>query len=290
MSLELSVHNLGNDSLTMISIGRLIAFIAPLFLLYVSAYAGPPLNTSSPRSLCSPGETVLFSCDIGDKKVSLCAINNEGNDQLRVQYRFGRVGGNPEMVYPSKASDVTSSFDFGTLENTTGYPLERISFKIPGADYDILTTDKSDYAVYAPFTGVGVTVRGETTELLACEDNSIIVDLTSLRKALGLSADASLSEVLPRYPIETSPFPIIRRKGNCGRGCKFKIEFPQIPDRAIAAEIKSFIRSKFEGDENGRSVTATIVRGSFLTLSFYDYSYSHGAAHGSGNKETILFS
>lgn len=58
----------------------------------------------------------------------------------------------------------------------------------------------------------------------------------------------------------------------------------------MAADIKSFIKGGCEDStETVRSVTATIARGTYLTLSFSHYRYPYGAAHGYTHEETELF-
>jgi hypothetical protein len=242
-----------------------------LLLVLNDAAAAPDSNFAQPTSLCTPEEVVLFSAAIGDKKVSLCGTTEGMNSRLLVQYRFGQVGRTPELEYPSKAAELSSAFDVGTTDNTSGFPLQTISFKRPGAAYDIMTPDESDYVRWAPFTGVGVTVQGKPTQLLKGEEGSVIVNLAPVRKALGLAADASLSESLPKYSLDEKPYPMVCKALPCGSDCRCDIEYPKIRGATVAAEIRSFTE-KFncEGDGNyhGGKVTASIIRGSYLVLSF----------------------
>lgn len=279
---------MGNDLSIMRTL--ILTLFASFVLLLSDAVAAPDSNLARPTSLCSSGEVVLFSCDIGGKKLSLCGIKDGCDRPLLVQYRFGYFGTTPELEYPSKASEALSAFDFGTVDNTSGFPLQSISFNMPGVAYDIMTPDKSDYARWAPFTGVGVTVRGKTTTLLECEKGTISVDLAPLRKALGLPADGRLSDALPKYPLETVPYPIVHKKRPCGSNCKCEIEYPNIGDPVVATEIKAFIKGDCEdGDETVIRVTATIARVTYLTLSFSHYRYSYGTPHGYAHEGTKLF-
>jgi len=270
---------------------KALTIVALFVLLSNNVFAATGSNVAAPISLCTSREVVLFSCDIGGKKVSLCGTKVEREKPLLVQYRFGRLGARPELEYPSKATEALSAFDFGTVNNTSGFPLQTISFNIPGAAYDIMTTDQTDYTRWAPFTGVGVTIRGKTTTLLECEQGTISINLAPLKKALGLPADGRLSDTLPKYPLKKDPYPIVHEKRPCGLNCKCEIEYPKISDPAIAADIKKFTKGNCEDDfdETVKKVTATIVRDAYLTLTFSYYGYSHGAAHGSGNEETKLF-
>lgn len=272
-------------------IRRSLTLIALFILLLGDAFTAPDSNLAQPTSLCTSGEVILFACDIGGKKLSLCGTTDSINSRLLVQYRFGQFGSIPDLSYPPKASEVSSAFDFGTVDNTSAFPLQTISFNGLGAAYDIMTPDKSDYARWAPFSGVGVTVRGETTKLLKCEKGTISVDLAPLRKALGLPADAPLSDALPKYPFEKAPYPIVHKTRPCGSNSKCEIEYPNIGDPTIAADIKSFTKGNCEddADESVRSVTATVARSTYLTLSFSHYQYFYGTPHGRTHEETKLF-
>ncbi|MGA3282758.1 MAG: hypothetical protein ABSD50_17490 [Smithella sp.] len=273
---------MSNDLLRIISVSRLLILVALFLLLSGEAFADHRQNILPPTSLCAAKEIILFSCNIGVKKVSLCGTTGGVNSPLLVQYRFGQARGTPELKYPSEVSEVSSAFYFSTVENTSGFPLETISFDNPGASYDIMTPEESGYAQWAPFTGIGVTVRGKATKLLKCEKDTIIVNLAPLRKTLGLSKDAHLSDALPKYPLEKDLYPIIHKKRPCGSNCKCEIKYPDIADPVIADDINSFIKGncKKGGGKDLRSITATVARKSYLTLSFSRYQYSQGAAHG----------
>jgi hypothetical protein len=56
---------------------------------------------SAPRSLCKPGEKVLFQCRIDRRTASLCA--GTGPEGKFVQYRFGRPGA-VELAFPARGS------------------------------------------------------------------------------------------------------------------------------------------------------------------------------------------
>jgi hypothetical protein len=249
--------------------------------------AAPDSNPAQPTSLCDCEEIVLFSGNIGDKKLSLCGVGGEGNKPLLIQYRFGKVGAKPELVYPSKPSEPLSSFDFNTVHSTSV-----ISFERPGAAYDIMTPDKSDYVRSERFSGVVVTTGGKTTKLLPCEEGTVTVNLAPLRKALGLSPRSRLSDALPAYQFEKSPYPMRKKKS---RECKCVVEYPDVHDPVVAAEIKSFTRGfckegeECQGTESEGTVTAMIVGGAYLTLTFSTRVDYDGAAHPMSHDETELF-
>jgi hypothetical protein len=247
----------------------------------------PDSKPAKPTSLCNSEEVVLFSCNIGDKKLSLCGAGGEDNAPLLVQYRFGKVGAKPELEYPSKPSEFLAAFDFNTVRDTN-----IISFARPGAAYDVMIPDKSEYA-QSLFTGVVVTIGGKT-KLLPCEEGSITVNLAPLKKALGLPPDGhSLSDALPQYPLEKDPYPIIRKKKS--RQCKCVVEYPDISDPVVAADVKAFTRDfckdgeECQGSESQGTVTATIVGGAYLTLTFSTRLDYDGAAHPMCHDETKLF-
>lgn len=64
---------------------------------------------SSGQSFCKPAETPVFSCDLGKKRVTVCA-----SDRL-VTYRYGAVGKSaPEMQISSNGRDGRVHSDFVT--------------------------------------------------------------------------------------------------------------------------------------------------------------------------------
>jgi hypothetical protein len=264
--------------------------IALSILLSTTAVAAPNSDNGQQKSLCDSGETVLFSCDIGGKRLSLCGSQEKADKSLLIQYRFGHPGITPELEYPSMPTAALSAFGLATVDNTSGFPLQTISFSRPSASYDIMTPDQADYSRWAPFTGVGVTTRGKETTLLSCDENTTTVNLAPLRKALGLSADAPLSDTLPKYPFEKAPYPTVNKKKPCGSHCKCEVKYPIIRDRAITRQVKSFMKGGCEdGAEVIRTVTASITSGKYLSLSFSHYYYAYGTPHGYGNEEIKLF-
>lgn len=90
----------------------------------IAAAAGA--ETAAPRaavaaaSLCAPAESVVFSCPVGKKVVSVCASQELSPKSGWAQYRFGTPGQTPEMtlpaglVHPSKgAYGATEAFSGG---------------------------------------------------------------------------------------------------------------------------------------------------------------------------------
>lgn len=258
------------------------ALAISLLLSMSNALASPEEDHAAPLSLCAASEKVIFSCDIGSKKLSLCATGSATDpSSTLVQYRFGKPGNTPELAYPSKPSSPLSSFEFGTIKNTSGFPIETVSFERPGAAYDICTTSKESYARWAPFTGIGVTITGKPTKLLRCKQGTIFVDLEPLKKAIGIAPEDRLSEAIPKLPVEKKPFEIEQTQRPCGSKCECNIEYPVISDSNVSTEIKSFVAGTCEnGAETSLTVSATMIGDAYLSLSFSDYTYHYGTPHG----------
>lgn len=72
-----------------------------LALSLVAAAAGPDGN-----NFCKPPESPIFSCDLGKKRVSVCA-----SDRI-VTYRYGTAGKAPEMQISSDGKDGRVHSDF----------------------------------------------------------------------------------------------------------------------------------------------------------------------------------
>lgn len=88
-----------------------------LYLIAVALHChvayGAGSNTT--KTHCTEAETTLFSCNIGQKTVSVCAVGK----QLRPQYRFGKLGHPLELQYPA---DIDSSEGISVEEQTDSFP------------------------------------------------------------------------------------------------------------------------------------------------------------------------
>jgi hypothetical protein len=65
-----------------------------------TAVAAAPA-TANANSFCTPGETLLFNCAIGDKRISVCASSTVSPSAGYVQYRFGKPGAPLELALPA---------------------------------------------------------------------------------------------------------------------------------------------------------------------------------------------
>ncbi len=91
---------------------------AELSLLLALALPAPAL-ASSASTLCTPGETVVFSCSTGTRTVSLCASSDLSAKSGYLQYRFG-TRDKLELAYPEKSRPPGNLFTPGTLAFSGG--------------------------------------------------------------------------------------------------------------------------------------------------------------------------
>ncbi len=86
-------------------------------VLFSGTLASP--SASAAPSLCQEGERVVFACNTGPRQVSLCEAPANPERGARLRYRYGRVGGKPELVFPSD-EDTSSAFRAGTATLSGG--------------------------------------------------------------------------------------------------------------------------------------------------------------------------
>ncbi|MFO1350086.1 MAG: hypothetical protein U1F68_05155 [Gammaproteobacteria bacterium] len=99
-------------------------------------------STAGPLPSHCDDEQVIFTCMTSKTKaVSLCASNSLTATDGYLQYRFGVLGEDPELVYPAKPEHPASHFRSGTLAFSGG-----------GGAY--LRFDNGAYT-YTVFTGIG---------------------------------------------------------------------------------------------------------------------------------------
>lgn len=123
-----------------------------LGLAALLAGAAPAVGAGA--SLCTAGETVVFSCGAGKTKtVSVCASPDLTRTEGYMQYRFGMPGKTPGLVYPATKAHPGSYFLSRTVAYAGG-----------GAAYLKFTNGEYTYVV---FTGIG---RGWEKEGVAVEN------------------------------------------------------------------------------------------------------------------------
>jgi hypothetical protein len=140
-----------------------------------------PLAWAGEPSLCASEETNLFTCSIGKKLVSVCASKDLAATSGYVQYRFGRSGQPPELVYPTQKDHPASHFSWGF----TGYAkgsLENLHFSQSGYIY---TVYREANAFDVNGAGVRVKTPDGSSRRLPCSEESPESHLYELG-ALGL--------------------------------------------------------------------------------------------------------
>jgi hypothetical protein len=128
------------------------------------------------QTLCAPAERVYFSCRIGLKTVSLCGSEQLTKTSGYLQYRFGRIGIDPELIYPPTQMHPRGQFwDYLSMSaqavfNEIGFQLEEYRYRI------IINT-----AARVESFGYGVTIEknGKLLKTLRCADH-IYEDRTAL--------------------------------------------------------------------------------------------------------------
>lgn len=127
--------------------------------------AGGNAPPAAGPSLCTPGETVAFSCRTGKKLVSVCLSSDFANGTGALQYRFGPLGA-PEKLVP----DVATS--------RQGVTAGTIAYSGGGADYIRFAHGDTRYVVYSGEgrgwvkEGVAVEQKGKLLADLPCKENS----------------------------------------------------------------------------------------------------------------------
>ncbi len=144
-------------------------------------------------SHCTSEETVVFSCSLGNKTVSVCGSKGFTGTSGYLQYRFGKHGA-PENIYPSLGDPPTKY-------------TERQWVPLGGGGEAYLRFKKANYAyvVYSSYShgneffGVVVEKNGKVIANHKCRNNPIpvsIIDWTDFG-TLGL----------PEGPQEFDPTP-----------------------------------------------------------------------------------
>jgi hypothetical protein len=80
----------------------------PILFVLVSSVSEAG-DTKKPN-LCEPEESVVFSCSISKKIVSLCSTRVLSADSGRLTYRFGSRSSAPELTYPTEQLSPAAAF------------------------------------------------------------------------------------------------------------------------------------------------------------------------------------
>lgn len=141
----------------------------------------------SVASFCTAGETVVYSCDLGSKRVSVCASAGVNAQQGYVQYRFGKPGQPLEMETPKRGNKPDPSV-YGRSEAFAGGGGAWIRFS------------KGDHA-YVVFSGIGR--WGENGETM--EKAGVVVEKAGKQIAY-LKCDGALTSELGPEWFESAGF------------------------------------------------------------------------------------
>ncbi|MFT5961501.1 MAG: hypothetical protein ACI8WM_001829 [Burkholderiaceae bacterium] len=117
--------------------GGLVVLLG-LMNLGVSAWAESPKRAAPDRTQtwCAPAEHIYFSCQIGRKTVSLCGSDRITKTEGYLQYRFGRLGKEAELIYPATQIHPRGQFRDYLDAWPKGYAYE-IGFLNGGYNYSI---------------------------------------------------------------------------------------------------------------------------------------------------------
>ncbi|MEN9799871.1 MAG: hypothetical protein RL653_3568 [Pseudomonadota bacterium] len=111
---------------------RLLSACVVLSPLLVSA---APKKAPAAKSLCSPEETVVYSCELKNKAkgemLSLCASKDLSARTGTLQFRMGVPGAAPTAVYPEQAVHPSRAFRYG-FGTQHGTDFELLDFKLGG--------------------------------------------------------------------------------------------------------------------------------------------------------------
>jgi hypothetical protein len=123
-------------------------------------------------SLCNKKESIVFSCHVEKKIISLC---REAQSPRDLTYRYG-VRGRLDVVYPARRSPATGAFYRATLP-LFGGAVETITFTRSGYEYSVYskvdrTEGGSSQESRIPNfeDGVVISRQGKQLRQLVCDD------------------------------------------------------------------------------------------------------------------------
>ncbi len=136
-------------------------------------------------SLCLSKERIIFSCRATNKKIiSICASADLDNNMGYLQYRFGRAGKKPELIYPSPLKHPKNNFFSSIIAPNIG----------TGAYLKFLRNGFS-YTIFAiavkKWSGEGVIVKelGAIVAYVQCEHGTQSKMSANLFQRLQISQD-----------------------------------------------------------------------------------------------------
>jgi hypothetical protein len=158
---------------------RLIFFLT--FLASTSALAA-----EAKSNLCSSEETVVFSCSVSKKLVSLCATPGIAAKTGRLTYRFGVVGSIPELEFSNNEQGPASAFTAYFYDWAKG-SYSSISFKRGEYTYTVYNRTAA-FEENDQSNGGGIQIFGAHKQVadLWCENDSIHDQIWEILKKLSL--------------------------------------------------------------------------------------------------------
>jgi hypothetical protein len=106
--------------------------LATFFFVSIGAQGG---------TLCSPGETNIFSCEIGKKILSVCGSADLDSDKGWMQYRFGNLE-KLDLIHPEKKEHPKKEFKSNRLFSSVEQSLvQELQFKRSNTAYTVYTQD-----------------------------------------------------------------------------------------------------------------------------------------------------
>lgn len=154
-----------------------LLFITTLFIMPPAlivkpavAHSAHSFNVARPRSLCTQGEQVLWSCVTlrGGKLASLCGSRELDETRGYVQYRFGRAG-RVELEFPRERLRTQSAFRYSRYTRPLVTYL-KVEFTNDGFTYTIRDDSNSEEKPARRDASITVKPAGESAKesVLGC--------------------------------------------------------------------------------------------------------------------------
>lgn len=254
-----------------------IIILSSTIALYAQECLAAPTQNPNHSSLCQQDEVVLFSCDTGSKKISLCGSNND-----LAQYRFGKTKQMIELAYPAQPAPLLTTFNF-TTDYVTNSANENvaynniISFHRPGASYRIIIPQDLKNNLTA--ATLEVEINGKPTTVLNCEKES--VSTGNLAQHIEIFKPHNFKEMPDIEPSDDDTSGI---DGICS------VSYPVLPNPILANAVKSLL-NKGECNPYQRTdgrLIATFPHKNYINLTYYWYQFGSGAAHGENREATAI--
>jgi hypothetical protein len=144
------------------------------------------------KDLCNPGETIVFSCSVGEEKVvSLCGSPDLSRDAGYLQYRYGRDPGKLEMTYPRKMERADTTFKY-LQEYAARGGTSALSFRVGRFRYSVFSTTSA-----FGFNGAGVIVdRGRRrVAYLKCDGKTLVTQADRFYQLSGVGFPDATGDV-----------------------------------------------------------------------------------------------